>query len=118
MLRLIAAVEAAKVPGRKKRNKERASAACKDVACVPQSKITDAADEDIADDDIEKAPEDVDGRRREALSRRLGEGALKRPARHAADDMRDCVRKERATKEIGQERKRGHLTCFLRAGGR
>jgi hypothetical protein len=54
MLRLIAAVEAAKVPGGKKRDQERASAACKDAAYVAQSKIADVADEDIADDDIEK----------------------------------------------------------------
>ncbi len=62
MLRLIAAVEAAKMPGGKKRDQERAGGACKDVARVPQSKIADAADEDIADDDIEKAPEHIDGR--------------------------------------------------------
>jgi hypothetical protein len=48
-------VKAAKVPSGKKRDQERTSAACKDVAGVPQCKITDAADEDIADDDIEKA---------------------------------------------------------------
>jgi len=62
MLRLIAAMEAAKVPGGKKRDQERASAARKNVACVPHSKITDAPDEDIADDEIEKTPEHIDGR--------------------------------------------------------
>ena len=62
MLRLIAAVEAAKVPGGKKRDQERASAERGDVTCVLQPKIADTADEQVADDDVEKAPKHVDGR--------------------------------------------------------
>src|ERR1700683_4870826 len=101
MLRLIAAVEVAKVPGGKKRDEERASAKCDDATRVLQPKISDAADEQIADDDVERAPKHVDGRRGESFARRLGEGTLKRPAQHAADDMGDCVRQEGAAKEIG-----------------
>ncbi len=61
MLRRITAVEAAEVPGCKKRNQERAGAACSDVARVPQSEITYTANEEISHDKIEEAPEHVDG---------------------------------------------------------
>ncbi|WJV61626.1 hypothetical protein PCO87_17320 [Pectobacteriaceae bacterium C52] len=56
-------MESAKVPGGKKRYQENACAAGDGVIRVSQSKVTDPADEDVADGEIEKAPKYVDGRR-------------------------------------------------------
>ncbi len=95
-LRRIAAVEAAELPRRNRaRSAERPTPSATTSLGVPQFEIADAADEDIADDDIEKSPEHVDGRRGEPLPRRLGERALERLAHHAADEMRDRRWRER-----------------------
>ena len=61
-LRLIAAVEAAEMPRQKQRRSEARQPERGDVACVLQIEIADAADQHIADDEIEKTPEHVDGR--------------------------------------------------------
>src|ERR1700728_1316754 len=102
-------MEAAELPRAKQRYQEDAQSERADIARVSQFKIANTADEDIADDDIEKAPKHIDGRRGEPLSRRLCERTLKRPPHHAADKMRGCVREEGAAKEIGQVRKPRHF---------
>ena len=56
-LRRVAAVEAAELPREKEADQQRAEAERRDVARVPQFEFTDAADEEIADDDIEEAPQ-------------------------------------------------------------
>jgi len=109
LLGLVAAVKATEVPGAEKRDREHAGAAGKHVACVPQFEVAHAADEDITDDEIEETPEYIDGRRRQPLASRMGERALKRPAHHAADEVRDRVRQEHAAEEVGHEQKRRHL---------
>ncbi len=100
MLRLIAAVEAAKMPGGKQRDQQHASTAGEDVACVPHPKITDAQHQDITGDDVKKSPKHVDGRRREPFPWRLCEWALERPAHHAADEMWNGIRKEGTAEKI------------------
>ena len=76
MLRRIAAIEAAELPRRQQRDHQGAGAEGGNVApSVSRVKAAfNAADEDIADHDIEKAPQHIDGRGGEALAGRLGKG--------------------------------------------
>ena len=105
------------MPGQKKRDKERAGPAGKDVTSVPHSKIAEPKHEDIASDEIEKAPQDVDGRRREPFPRRSRERALERPAHHPADEMWYAIRKKGAAKKIRCEMEPGHVReSALQAG--
>ena len=74
-----------------------------DIGIGPQVELTDPADEEVADDQIEKAPEDIDARRGQALSRRLGEGTLEGAAHYAGDKVRDEINEKRTAEEIADQ---------------
>lgn len=59
----------------------------------------DLAEEHIADGDVQRAPEHIDGGRREADAGRFGEWALERSPHQPGDEMRYGVGEKRATKE-------------------
>jgi hypothetical protein len=59
-----------------------------------------AKNEEVSRNEIQPSPKDIDRRRGKALPRRLGEGALERPPREAADEMRNGVGQEEAAKKI------------------
>src|ERR1700733_5790063 len=84
-----------------------------DVARGPQSKIADAPDEHVADDDVEKAPEHVHGRRGDAFPRRLRKRALERSSHRAADEMGNGVRQKGAPKKVRYEGKPLHCQSLL-----
>jgi len=67
---------------------------------VKQAEAAYAANEQPGDGEIEEAPENIHRGGGEALSRRLGEGALKGAARDAVGQMRQGVGEERAAKEV------------------
>ena len=54
----------------------------------------DAADEHVADEDVEEPPEPVHRRGWESLAGRRGERALEGMARDPVDEVRDSVREE------------------------
>ena len=61
----------------------------------------DAAHEQIADDEVEKAPQQVDRRGRQPFSTWRGEGALEWPSHQAADGMGNGVGEKCAAEEVG-----------------
>src|ERR1700693_2571345 len=66
-----------------------------------QIKIPNTKYKNISDDDVEKSPQHVHGRRGEPLSRRFGKGTLKRSPHYPADQMREGVYKKSAAEEVG-----------------
>ncbi len=63
--------------------------------------MANAGDQDVGDREVRKPPQHIYRGRRKALAWRLGERALKGPPRHAADEMRDAVRKKDAPEQVG-----------------
>ena len=65
-----------------------------------QVEVSDLADQEVSEGEVEDAPEDVDGRRGESLTGRLGEGALKRTTQHPAHEVGDRVAEKSAAEEV------------------
>src|SRR5258707_607398 len=78
-----------------------------------QVELADVAGQHVADGQIEKAPQHVDRRRRQAFTGRTRERALKRPPHHSADEVRDRVGEESAAEKIGKVMKPGHRVALL-----
>ena len=64
--------------------------------------IADACNEKVREDKIGKSPKDVDGRRRKALTGRLGERTLEGSTHHPADEVRDGIGEDGAAEEVGR----------------
>jgi hypothetical protein len=101
-------MKAAEVLGAEQTEREHSEAKRRGLGCVSQLEGTDAAYQQIEQNDICEAPKDIHDRGGKPLSRRLGERALKWPPHHAADEVRHSVGQKRPAKEIGQKVKPGH----------
>src|SRR5208282_1170836 len=96
-----AAVETAEGLGQHEGHGEDSGGEDEDGAGLAQVEIADAADEEIADGEVEKAPEDVDRRGGQAFAGWMGKGTLERAARDAIEEMGQAVGEEHAAEEIG-----------------
>src|SRR5271165_6600931 len=103
-------MEPAERPRGKKADRERPKRERAHLREVPYIERADLSNEQIADDEVEESPEHVHGRGRQSPPRRICEGRLERPPRHAADEVRNCVGEHRAAEEIRNEMKPGHWT--------
>src|ERR1700679_3107962 len=108
LLRGVAAVETAEVARGQQADQKKTKPQGRRVNGGAQVEVSDTADQDIGDGEVEKAPQDVDGRRGEAFAARLGEGALKRPSHRASGEVGDCVAKKHPAEKIRNERQPVH----------
>ena len=99
--RRIATVESPKVPRGEYAHQQDARTSGDDLICGVEIEISDASDEEVSEDEVRKSPKHVDGRRGKALAWRFGEGTLKGPSHHAADEVRNGIGEESAAEQIG-----------------
>ena len=99
--RRIATVESPKVPRGGYAHQQDACTSGDDLIRSVEIEISDASDEEVSEDEVRKSPKDVDGRRGKALAWRLGEGTLKGPSHHAADEVRNGIGEESAAEQVG-----------------
>jgi hypothetical protein len=78
-----------------------------------QAEVSDAANEKISNDEIEKAPRHIDGRRRKSLPRRFGKRALKGASHQAADDVGNCIAKKHPAEKIANDIQPIHRSASL-----
>src|SRR5277367_4657093 len=100
LLRGVAAVETAEVTRGEQADRKKTKPQSHRVNGGAQIEVSDTADQDISDGEVEKAPQDVDGRGGEAFAARLGERALKRPSHRACGEVGDCVAKKNPAEKI------------------
>src|ERR1700733_5939128 len=108
LLRGVAAVETAEVVRGEQADRQKTKPQSRRVNGRAQVEVSDTADQDIGDSEVEKAPQDVDGRRGEAFAARLGEGALKRPPHRTGGEVGDCVAKKHPAEKMRNERQPVH----------
>ncbi len=80
--------------------------------------ITDAAHQQVADNNSEEAPNHIDDRRRKPRPGRPGERALEWPSNRAAHDMWYGIRKKETTEKIRDDGEPGHVMRSALRGGR
>jgi hypothetical protein len=98
--RRIAAVKSSEPARQEHTHENDAQSGDDDILRGTQIKVSNAADENITDRQIEKAPKHIDGGGGKPLATRLGKRTLKRTAHHAADKMRNGVGEKGAAKEV------------------
>src|SRR6187402_1100611 len=108
-------MEASEMPRQKQADQKPTETGCCDITRVLQAELADTADQEISNEEIDEAPENVDGRRRQALAPRLREGGLEWLAHRARDDMGDGVGEERTAEKVGDEVKPVHARGSFRA---
>src|SRR5579862_7875160 len=77
---------------------------------VMHSEVSDAKDQQVTDDGVERSPKDVDHRRRHSLTRRLGEWARKRAAHDPAHKVWNCVHRKCASEKVRDVAVPGHVS--------
>ena len=85
------------MPGEHQRHQQDSDRHDEHMPRAPEVESTDASQQDIRHGQVKQAPEDVDRRRRQTLAGWRREGALKRVAGDAVDQVGDCVGQENAT---------------------
>lgn len=105
----IAAVEAAEQSRVHEAHEKRPNTQHRGIARRPQVEIAYSVQENVSNNSVERAPEHIDGCRRESLSRRIGKRALKRPPRHATDEMGNRIGEEDAREAMAHQVMRTHL---------
>src|ERR1700722_8916265 len=78
-----------------------------------QVELADAADQQVANGQVEEAPQHVDRRRRQTFTGRARKRALKRPSHHPADEVRNGVGEEGAAEKVGKVEKPAHRAALL-----
>ena len=96
-------MEAAEMLGMKAGHRQHADAEDGSVGKIVQVERPDFAKQEIGDDEIGKAPKDIDQRRREPLAARGGKGRLKRAAFATRHEMRKGVCEKQAAEEVGNQ---------------
>lgn len=104
----VAAVQRSEDAGEAQSHRENARSGDPDVLDRAEIELADSADEQVGDDEVERAPEHVDRRGRQPLARRLGEGRLERLAPDAGHEMRHGVDEYRTAAEVGEVVEPGH----------
>jgi hypothetical protein len=97
----VAAVIASESVGKVERHEQDACAKHEHMLPTAEIKCADAAEEQVGDDEIQEAPEDVDCGGRQSLSWRFCEGALKGATGDAGAEVREGVGEKCAAEEIG-----------------
>ena len=98
------------MPRGKERHRQHAEPERRRIGEVSEIEIADLADEQVADDEVEEAPQHIDGRRRQPLPRRSWRTGSGTAAHHAGDAMGDGVGEEGAAEEIGDEMQPRHVS--------
>ena len=110
------AMEATKAAGEHDRYEQKPSAESEDMSSVEQAEAADAANEEVGDGKVEKAPCDVDCRGRQTLPRGFCERALERSARDSVGYMGYGVGEECAREEVRNVVVPGHVCSVVVAG--
>src|SRR6201996_9060025 len=106
-------MELAEMPRRLEADQQCANRESDNVAYRSQVEVADAHHENVADDGVEEAPENVHGRRGKPFAGRLCEGRLKWLPHHSADKMRNGVGQENSSKEVRHKMMPGHGYALL-----
>src|ERR1019366_10801289 len=108
-------VEPSECAGKHYRHDQDARPEDEHVLGLAQIETADTADEQVADSQIEKAPQDIDRRGRQPFPRRVRERTLEGMARNPIAEMRQGVREECAPEEVRHMVVPAHCCSLLAA---
>lgn len=114
----IAAVEAPEQARVHEAHEKSSNTQHRGIARRPQFEIAYSVEEKVSNNNVERTPEHIDGCRRESLTRWLGKRALKRPPRHATDEMGNRIGEKGTRKAMARQIEPAHLRqpVFFRGG--
>jgi hypothetical protein len=99
----VAPVKLTEMPCRVQADEECASRGRRDAGDGSRIEVADAQQKHIGQHAVRNAPQNIHGRGRETLPRRLCERCLKGSSRSAADEVRHGISQKQASEKVGYE---------------